>query len=209
MSIKVRLEDAVSRLEKTDDYVEISDIGDEIWDLVDEMDASTDPAVLPALGKAMDSDAATYFIEKAVDVVGQIGGVEAEKVLVNVRNDYTDTEDETYLKCGELLASINPKKYISAVDNDAQYQVIRSLVKKEDLDSLKAIIGMTGDGIHLKNKQKMTLIWISLEADNIELCKYLMESGVDATQKNIYGESALEYAVKNGNKSSTYLVQNA
>ena len=207
MMIKLKLEEQLRQLNETDDYEVISSIGDNIWDITDEMDSSTDPAALPLLAKAIDSDASSYFINNAIVAVGKIGGELAETILLRVSDEYAAIDEEIFLKSKELLATINPTKYISDIDQNTQYAVIRELSKSKSLDFVKEVIGMTKQGVNLVNKLKMNLLWVALDSDNIELCKYLLDKGVDVSIKNAYGDSATEYAGKVGNATSTYLVQ--
>ena len=209
MSIKLKLEEQLRQLNETDDYEVISTIGDSIWDMTDEMDSSTDPSVLPLLAKAIDSDASSYFIDNAIVAVGAIGGELAETILLSVKEEYAEVDEEIVLKSKELLATVNPIKYISDINQDTQYAVIRELSKgkTKNLELVKEVIGMTKQGVNLVNKMKMNLLWIALDSDNIELCKYLLDKGVDVSTKNAYGESATEHAGKVGNATSTYLVQ--
>ena len=184
-----------------------SSIGDKIWDIIVDLVSSPDPCVLPLLAKAMDSDASSYFIDNAVVAVGKSGGELAETILLRVSDEYAAIDEEIFLKSKELLATINPTKYISDIDQNTQYAVIRELSKSKSLDFVKEVIGMTKQGVNLVNKLKMNLLWVALDSDNIELCKYLLDKGVDVSIKNAYGDSATEYAGKVGNATSTYLVQ--
>ena len=206
MNINEKLIDLLMQVDAETDEENVAKLGDEIWSITDKISEGSDPDLVETLIRASNSKASTYFINNIVIALGNIATENAIQYLETIAEEYKAIDYGIHEKAKEVLAIINPTKYMSDLYSDTKYQIIRQKCKASfSAEVMKIIEGLT-EGISLVNDMNMTMMWIALDIDNLELCKYLLDRGVDMEHQNTFGETALDYARKIDNTVASYLL---
>jgi len=116
-----------------------------------------------------------------------------------------------------LLAAVSYNKPKSAIyligkgadigaTNGYGNSLVLDAVVCDDLELIKVLLNKTGN-LNVQNREGFTpLINATINA-NTNTVKYLLDMGADPTYRDVYGKSALDYAISNKNKDKAFLLK--
>lgn len=205
MSVLEELNELLAILDGKSDELVVEDLSQKIWDRIDKIDCNSDPFLVDVLVRAKDSKISSCIINSVVLALGAIANNEAVLVLESIIEEYASIDFGVSEMSKQMLAEINPVQYINQVSQDQKYHVIRGISKnKFDVKVFQGIEALH-EGVSLVNDLGMSLMWIALDNDNVEMFEYLIDRKIDLGIKNVFGETAVDYAAKINNSVSAMM----
>lgn len=205
MSVLEELNELLAILDGKSDELVVEDLSQKIWDRIDKIDCNSDPFLVDVLVRAKDSKISSCIINSVVLALGEIANNEAVLVLESIIEEYASIDFGVSEMSKQMLAEINPVQYINQVSQDQKYHVIRGISKnKFDVKVFQGIEALH-EGVSLVNDLGMSLMWVALDNDNVEMFEYLIDRKIDLGIKNVFGETAVDYAAKINNSVSAMM----
>ena len=111
------------------------------------------------------------------------------------------------------LKQIQPKVDIFNLftNSSSVFAALKQLVKLNELKALQDVIRQRNKELNINcqdPKDGNTLLILSVKLNNIEISKYLLDSGADPNIENEYGNTALHYAFSNNYYKAADLLSN-
>lgn len=111
------------------------------------------------------------------------------------------------------LKQIQPKVDIFNLftNSSSVFEALKKLVKLNELKALQDVIRQRNKELNINcqdPKDGNTLLILSVKLNNIEISKYLLDSGADPNIENEYGNTALHYAFSNNYYKAADLLSN-